>query len=62
MKPEDIEQITQQRDALQSIVGGSQKREAETELTLQLLVLRGDVTQQQVDQARAFAKAKPSNE
>ena len=55
-EPEDPSKIKAERDALISIVESSQKREAEAERTLQLLLTAGHVQEDRVEQARALAR------
>lgn len=50
------DEIKMERDALQSIVASAQKREAEAERTLQLLLIAGHVQEDRVEQARALAR------
>jgi len=56
MKEKTLEEITQERDALLSIVEGAQRRERESERTIQLLVIAGHVKEDRVNQARELAK------
>ena len=55
-EPEEPHKIKTERDALLSIVEWAQRREAEAELTLQLLLAAGRVQEARVEQARALAR------
>lgn len=54
---EDHDTVLSERDMLLALVEGAQKREAEAERTLQLLILAGHVDENRVQQARKLAKS-----
>lgn len=56
MRPKTIEEITQERDALQSIVKSAQDHSAECDRVLSLLVAGGILTTRQIEIARKFAQ------
>ena len=58
MKKKTYEELERERNALFAIVEGAQKREAEAERVITLLVAAGVVTEDKIEQAREIARWK----
>lgn len=54
--PRDYRRAITERDALQSIVADAQRREAEAERTIALLLAAGHLKEDKLEQARALAR------
>jgi hypothetical protein len=53
---EDYRRVTNERDALRSIVAGAQQREAEAERIIKLLILAGHLDEDKLATARELAR------